>query len=140
MLEEVAVTPLNPDRLRSVLTPDALAGFEHTLARVREMLSTRTLWNVNSTARGGGVAEMLRSLIGYARGGGSRARRPATPRASTSSCSNACSAPGQAGRAAPPHSPRAEARARVREGRAGAAAALGGATRSGRPARRREAA
>jgi len=61
MLEEVVVTPLNPDRLRSVLTPDALAGFEHTLARGREMLSTRTLWTVNSTARGGGVAEMLRS-------------------------------------------------------------------------------
>ena len=74
MLEEVVVTPLNPDRLRSVLTPDALAGFEHTLARGREMLSTRTLWNVNSTARGGGVAEMLRSLIGYTRGGGSQAR------------------------------------------------------------------
>ena len=74
MLEEVVVTPLNPDRLRSVLTPDALAGFEHTLARGREMLSTRTLWTVNSTARGGGVAEMLRSLIGYTRGGGSQAR------------------------------------------------------------------
>jgi len=73
-LEEVTVTALDPERLRSVLAPDALAAFEHTLTRGRELLQSRTLWNVNSTAHGGGVAEMLRSLIGYARGGGSEAR------------------------------------------------------------------
>jgi len=73
-LDDVAVTPLDPERLRSVLAPDALAAFEHTLTRGRELLDSRTLWNVNSTAYGGGVAEMLRSLIGYARGGGSDAR------------------------------------------------------------------
>ncbi len=73
-LEDVTVTPLDPERLRAVLAPDALAAFEHTLIRGRELLESRTLWNVNSTARGGGVAEMLRSLIGYARGGGSDAR------------------------------------------------------------------
>jgi trehalose synthase len=69
-LEDVIVTPLDPERLRSVLTPDALAAFEHTLTHGRELLESRTFWNVNSTAFGGGVAEMLRSLIGYARGGG----------------------------------------------------------------------
>ena len=73
-LEDVVVTPLDPERLRAVLTPDALAAFEHTLTRGRELLESRTLWNVNSTAHGGGVAEMLRSLIGYARGGGLDAR------------------------------------------------------------------
>ncbi len=73
-LEEVSVTSLDPERLRAVLTPDALAAFEHTLTRGRELLASRTLWNVNSTAHGGGVAEMLRSLIGYTRGGGSEAR------------------------------------------------------------------
>ncbi len=73
-LDDVAVTPLDPERLRSVLTPDALAAFEHTLTRGRELLESRTLWSVNSTAHGGGVAEMLRSLIGYARGGGSDTR------------------------------------------------------------------
>ena len=30
-----------------------------------DLLGGRVLWKVNSTARGGGVAEMLRSLIGY---------------------------------------------------------------------------
>jgi trehalose synthase len=73
-LDDVTVTPLDPERLRAVLTSDAVAAFEHTLTRGRELLESRTLWNVNSTAFGGGVAEMLRSLIGYTRGGGVDAR------------------------------------------------------------------
>jgi trehalose synthase len=43
------------------------------------LLDGRTLWNVNSTARGGGVAEMLRSLIGYVRGAGIDARWVVVP-------------------------------------------------------------
>jgi trehalose synthase len=73
-IEEVSITPLDPTRLRVVLTPDALVRFEQTIARGRELFASRIFWNVNSTARGGGVAEMLRSLIGYARGGGIDAR------------------------------------------------------------------
>ena len=73
-LDEVTVTALDPARLRGVLTADALVRFEHTIERGRELLASRTFWNINSTARGGGVAEMLRSLIGYARGGGLDAR------------------------------------------------------------------
>ncbi len=73
-LEDVAVTPLNPERLGAVLAPEAIARWEHTLSRGRALLESRTFWNVNSTARGGGVAEMLRSLIGYARGAGIDAR------------------------------------------------------------------
>ena len=37
---------------------------------VRESMAGHTLWNVNSTASGGGVAEMLRVLVGYATGAG----------------------------------------------------------------------
>jgi trehalose synthase len=33
--------------------------------QVRHMLAGRTIWNVNSTATGGGVAEMLQVLVGY---------------------------------------------------------------------------
>lgn len=73
-IEEIDVTALDPGRFRSVITPEAFAAFEHTLARGRELLESRTFWNVNSTSRGGGVAEMLRSLIGYTRGGGGDAR------------------------------------------------------------------
>jgi trehalose synthase len=34
-------------------------------AQVRRLLAGRTIWNVNSTATGGGVAEMLQVLVGY---------------------------------------------------------------------------
>jgi trehalose synthase len=33
--------------------------------RLRPVLAGRTIWNVNSTAAGGGVAEMLQALVGY---------------------------------------------------------------------------
>jgi trehalose synthase len=62
-----------------VLGPDALTRFEHTISHGAELLQGRTFWNVNSTARGGGVAEMLRSLIGYARGAGIDARWATVP-------------------------------------------------------------
>jgi len=47
------------------------------LARVTElggMLRGRVVWNVSSSAIGGGVAEMVRSLLAYARGAGVDAR------------------------------------------------------------------
>jgi trehalose synthase len=67
-LEQERVASLPPARFYDVLTADGLAQFERTIRRGRELLDGRTFWNVNSTARGGGVAEMLRSLIGYTRG------------------------------------------------------------------------
>ncbi len=69
-LQEVEVTPLRPERFAEVLSLDAMAAFQHTLARWHELLGSNALWNVNSTASGGGVAEMLRSLLGYVRGAG----------------------------------------------------------------------
>jgi trehalose synthase len=41
-----------------------------TIGRARLALGSRTVVNVNSTAVGGGVAELLETLLGYARGGG----------------------------------------------------------------------
>jgi trehalose synthase len=73
-LEEVEVTQLRPERFDEVLTSNALVAFQNSMARGRELLGSRAIWNVNSTAFGGGVAEMLRSLIGYARGAGLDAR------------------------------------------------------------------
>ncbi len=57
-----------------MLSGDGLRRLEHTVSRGRELLGGRTCWNVNSTARGGGVAEMLQSLIGYVQGAGLDAR------------------------------------------------------------------
>ena len=42
--------------------------------QARDRMTGRTFWNVNSTARGGGVAEMLPRLLAYARGAGVDAR------------------------------------------------------------------
>jgi trehalose synthase len=36
-----------------------------TAARFGALLGDRTIWNINSTAVGGGVAEMLQALVGY---------------------------------------------------------------------------
>jgi trehalose synthase len=74
LLSDVDVAPLAPERFREVLAAEPLARFEQSIVRGRELMSGRTLWTVNSTARGGGVAEMLRSLIGYVRGAGLDAR------------------------------------------------------------------
>ena len=73
-LHQEPVTELSPERFRDVLSAAGVADLERTISGGRELLDGRTLWSVNSTARGGGVAEMLRSLIGYARGAGIDAR------------------------------------------------------------------
>ena len=58
-----------PRRPVSLLEPVIGASRFQTLGRaanlVRDMLAGRTVWNVNSTATGGGVAEMLQVLVGY---------------------------------------------------------------------------
>ena len=73
-LTDVEVPILATERFRDVLTADGASEFERTIRRGQELLAGRTFWNANSTAQGGGVAEMLRSLIGYARGAGIDAR------------------------------------------------------------------
>jgi trehalose synthase len=68
-LEEVPVAAISPERFRSLLG-DGYEQVEAAIATSREVLSGRVVWHVNSTARGGGVAEMLQSLLAYARGAG----------------------------------------------------------------------
>jgi trehalose synthase len=58
----------------SVLGPAQREEFEQTIRRGRALLDSRVIWNVSSTARGGGVAEMLASLLAYTRGAGLDAR------------------------------------------------------------------
>jgi trehalose synthase len=71
---EVQVSSMSPDRFRTVLAPERWATFERSIAEGRRLLSGRVVWNVNSTARGGGVAELLNSLVPYARGAGADVR------------------------------------------------------------------
>lgn len=65
---EVKVPSLSLERLRGLIEPDAWQRFEAGLVAAREMLDGREVWNVNSTSAGGGVAEMLWSWVGLARG------------------------------------------------------------------------
>ena len=73
-LQHVEVSPLPIERFAEVLTAEQEEGRERTVARAQQSLAGRVVWNVNSTAFGGGVAEMLRSLIAYSRAAGVDAR------------------------------------------------------------------
>ncbi len=64
-LTDVAVPRLPVARLESVIGPARLRNLLEEAARFRKQLAGRTVWNVNSTAVGGGVAEMLQALVGY---------------------------------------------------------------------------
>ena len=63
---DLGAVPL--ERYRPVLDPEVWTEFEGTMARTADLLRGRVVWNINSTARGGGVAEMLGALIPYDRG------------------------------------------------------------------------
>ena len=69
-IEEVSVRPVPLRRLEPLLTSERVELLETNVAAARRLLAGRTVWNVNSTARGGGVAEMLRTLVAYAAGTG----------------------------------------------------------------------
>jgi trehalose synthase len=72
--QEVTVPPRSLDRFRSVLGPERMAEIDRAIEDGRRELDGRVVWNVNSTAKGGGVVELLRPLVGYARGAGTDAR------------------------------------------------------------------
>jgi trehalose synthase len=61
----VGVRPL--DQFKSLVGEKHMMGAMKTALRVRDRFAKRVVWNVNSTAVGGGVAEMLPSLLAYAR-------------------------------------------------------------------------
>lgn len=67
---EVVVQPVPLGRLEQFLTAERVQRLEMYVAGARQLLEGRVVWNVNSTARGGGVAEMLHTLVAYAAGAG----------------------------------------------------------------------
>jgi trehalose synthase len=73
-LMEVPVEVQSPDRYRSVLGDEQWQAFTAGVERARQLFAGRTIWMVNSTARGGGVAEMLTVLLPYVCGAGIGAR------------------------------------------------------------------
>ena len=82
-LEEVFVRALAPERLTGLIGPERAERFLATAAAAEDALRGRVVLNVNSTATGGGVAELLQTLLAYARGVGIDAtlgRRRGRPR------------------------------------------------------------
>jgi len=69
VVEEVELTSLDPERFEVLLGGD-YALVADAIGEARRVFEGRTIWHVNSTARGGGVAELLRSLLAYTRGAG----------------------------------------------------------------------
>jgi trehalose synthase len=53
------------ERLAPVIGPDRYARLQSAAGEFRTGFAGRTVWNINSTAVGGGVAEMLHALVGY---------------------------------------------------------------------------
>jgi trehalose synthase len=74
VVHEVPVAPRAIEPLLALVTADQAREATRQADLARARLAGRVFWNVNSTARGGGVAEMLYPLIGYARGVGIDAR------------------------------------------------------------------
>jgi trehalose synthase len=62
------VPPLPVAELEPVIGAERYAKLRAAAAEFQARLGRRTVWNVSSTAAGGGVAEMLRVLAGYTAG------------------------------------------------------------------------
>ena len=73
-LHEVDVQAIDAARLEPLIGIERMAQFEQTAEVAREALAGSSVLNLNSTGAGGGVAEMLQTLLAYARGAGIDAR------------------------------------------------------------------
>lgn len=66
-MREVTVGTADLAAYQQVLGPERSAALRSGAERLATLLAGRTVWNVNSTAVGGGVAELLHSLVPLAR-------------------------------------------------------------------------
>ena len=73
-LSEVDVRPTDIGRFESIAGTERMAHFRAVAEELRRALGGSSIVNVNSTAIGGGVAELLQTLLAYARGAGIDAR------------------------------------------------------------------
>ena len=73
-IQHVDVPPMDPQVFADAVSEEQYEGWLELIEHATRELEGRVIWNVNSTAKGGGVAEMLWPLLGYSRGTGVDAR------------------------------------------------------------------
>lgn len=64
-MQEATIAPHPYARLSGLLPEPVYAEFDSAMTRAGELLSGRTLWNINTTLTGGGVAELLGATLPY---------------------------------------------------------------------------
>ena len=69
-VREITPASVSPDRLRAMVSATGWARLDAGLQAGHAGLRDRTVWMVNSTAVGGGVAELLRATLPYFLGAG----------------------------------------------------------------------
>jgi trehalose synthase len=69
-MREVEIQPVPLERLARLLAPSRAQRLEAYAVQARSLLADLTVWNINATPKGGGVAEMLQALLAYGRGAG----------------------------------------------------------------------
>jgi trehalose synthase len=67
-VQEVEVKARSLQQLIGTMTPERAEQFGESGRRARAAFGDRTIWHVNATAHGGGVAEMLQTLLAYGKG------------------------------------------------------------------------
>ena len=73
-MREVAISAVPLARFARVVPPDRVALLDAAAERASRLMAGRTVWNVSSTEHGGGVAELLQTLVAYGRGAGVETR------------------------------------------------------------------
>ncbi len=69
-MQSVHIPTLRFDDFAEVAGRRSSALVRAAVDDIRDLLGDRIVWHVNSTKTGGGVAEMLQTLLGYERGAG----------------------------------------------------------------------
>ncbi len=70
VMQEVCIEPMRLERLGALLPDERVDVFRGAAEQARALVDGHVVWNVNATAHGGGVAEMLQTLLAYVRGVG----------------------------------------------------------------------
>jgi trehalose synthase len=69
-MREVEIAPMRREQLRPLLSEERNEEFDRAAELAGLALDARVVWNVSATAQGGGVAEMLQTLLALARATG----------------------------------------------------------------------